>query len=63
MRKPKLLIVLVLMAVVAASQNNKPQTSTNLNLLTSSSKLVYQMGTLFLLFSAEKGAGKCDCQY
>jgi uncharacterized damage-inducible protein DinB len=54
MRKLTLLIVLVMMAAVAAAQGNKPQTPTNPNPLTSSSKLVYQIGTKFLLFSAGK---------
>lgn len=54
MRKLTLLIILVVMAAVAAAQGNKPQTPTNPNPLTSSSKLVYQIGAKFLLFSAEK---------
>lgn len=49
-----LLICLLAPAAVAVAQDNKPQTPTDPNPLTSSNKLVYQIGTKLLLFSAEK---------
>ena len=49
-----LLICLLAPAAVVLAQDNKPQTPTNPNPLTSSNKMFYDGGTMLLLLSAEK---------
>ena len=54
MRRLTLLICIFATAAVAQAQDNKPQIPTNPNPLVSTSKLLYDGGTMLLLLSAEK---------